>query len=65
MVAGWDDPHHVDPRSTEDCVVRGLDVDHEKLNDDIVWIGADGSEIVSGDGVSFSSSHTSWTEFEG
>ena len=31
-------PHHVDPRSIEDRIVGGLDIDHEKLRDDIVWI---------------------------
>jgi len=34
-------PHHVEPRSTEDRVVRGLNIDHEELCDDSAWTGAD------------------------
>jgi len=41
VVAGWDVPRHVDQRPTEDHVVWGLNVDHEKHSDNIVWIGAD------------------------
>jgi len=41
VVDGWDGLHHIDPRSTEDHVVQGLNVNHEKLCDDNVRIIAD------------------------
>ena len=41
MVTEWNHPHPVEPRSTEDPVVWGLNIDHEELRDDIAWISAD------------------------
>ena len=41
MVAGWDDLHHMDPRSTKDYILQGFNIDHEKFRDDIVRIGTD------------------------
>jgi len=33
-------PHHIEPRSIEIHIVQELNVNHEELHDDIVWINA-------------------------
>jgi len=35
VVTGKDDFHYVDPWPPEDCVVRGLHIDHIELCDDV------------------------------
>jgi len=63
VVAGWNHPHYVEPMSTENRVVWGLNVDHEELCDDIVWIGAD-REIMPEIESRSRQTRTSWIEFE-